>query len=75
VIIVTLARDQNPSSWGRYTPTFWDYSVMFGSLGLFLFMFFLFVRFLPMISITEMRELLPRRQGGGGGHSIMENAP
>jgi molybdopterin-containing oxidoreductase family membrane subunit len=48
---------------------------MIGSLGLFFFMFFLFIRYLPMISITEMRELLPKNQGGGGGHSIMENAP
>jgi molybdopterin-containing oxidoreductase family membrane subunit len=48
---------------------------MFGSLGLFLTLFFLFVRYLPMISMAEMRELLPKRQGGGGGHSIMENAP
>ena len=39
------------------------------------FLFFLFIRYFPMISITEMRELLPRKQGGGGGHSIMENAP
>jgi molybdopterin-containing oxidoreductase family membrane subunit len=75
VIVITLTRDQVPSSWGRFAPTIWDYATMFGSLGLFLFLFFLFIRYLPMISITEMRELLPRKQGGGGGHSIMENAP
>ncbi|HJZ56489.1 MAG TPA: NrfD/PsrC family molybdoenzyme membrane anchor subunit [Gemmataceae bacterium] len=75
VIVITLTRDQLPSSWGRYSPTIWDYATMIGSLGLFLTLFFLFVRYLPMISITEMRELLPRKQGGGGGHSIMENAP
>ena len=75
VIVITLTRDQVPSSWGRYTPTIWDFATMAGSMGLFLFMFFLFIRFLPMISITEMRELLPKKQGGGGGHSIMENSP
>ena len=75
VIVVTLTRDQVPSSWGRYSPTIWDYATMIGSLGLFLTLFFLFLRYLPMISITEMRELLPKKQGGGGGHSIMENAP
>jgi molybdopterin-containing oxidoreductase family membrane subunit len=75
VIVITLTRDQLPSSWGRYSPTFWDYATMFGSLGLFLTMFFLFIRYLPMISISETREMLPRKQGGGGGHSIMENAP
>ena len=75
VIVITLTRDQVPSSWGRYSPTIWDFATMFGSLGLFLFLFFLFIRFLPMISITEMRELLPKKQGGGGGPSIKETAP
>jgi Ni/Fe-hydrogenase subunit HybB-like protein len=75
VIVITLTREYVPAGWGDYAPTVWDYATMFGSLGLFLFLFFLFLRYLPMISITEMRELLPKKQGGGGGHSIMENAP
>jgi Ni/Fe-hydrogenase subunit HybB-like protein len=75
VIVITLTREYLPSAWGHYAPTLWDYATMIGSLGLFLFLFFLFLRYLPMISITEMRELLPKKQGGGGGHSIMENAP
>ncbi|QEL15364.1 NrfD/PsrC family molybdoenzyme membrane anchor subunit [Limnoglobus roseus] len=74
VIIVTLTRDHLPSSWGRYAPTLWDYAAMFGSLGLFLTLFALFMRFLPMLSITEMRELLPRSAGGRDGHAVMENA-
>jgi len=74
VIITTLSRDHLPSSWGRYSPTMWDYMIMFGSMGLFLTLFALFLRFLPMISITEMRELLPRAAGGRDGHAVMENA-
>jgi hypothetical protein len=38
------------------------------------FMFCLFIRFVPMISITEMKELLPHDKGGRDGHSVMENA-
>jgi molybdopterin-containing oxidoreductase family membrane subunit len=75
VIVITLTREYIPAGWGNYAPTFWDYATMIGSMGLFLVLFFLFLRYLPMISITEMRELLPKKQGGGGGHSIMENAP
>jgi molybdopterin-containing oxidoreductase family membrane subunit len=75
VIVITLTRDQLPSSWGAYTPTFWDYLTMIGSVGLFLTLFCLFLRALPSISITEMREMLPKRGGGRDGHSIMENAP
>jgi molybdopterin-containing oxidoreductase family membrane subunit len=74
VIILALTRDHNPSSWGRYAPTFWDYLTFVGTLGIFVFMFCLFIRFVPMISITEMKELLPGRIGGRDGHSVMENA-
>ena len=66
VIVITLTREYMPSSWGRYAPTIWDYATMIGSLGLFLTLFFLFIRFLPMISITEMRELLPQAAGRAG---------
>jgi Ni/Fe-hydrogenase subunit HybB-like protein len=74
VIILALTRDHLPSSWGRYAPTFWDYLTFFGTIGIFVFMFCLFIRFVPMISITEMRELLPHDKGGRDGHSVMENA-
>jgi molybdopterin-containing oxidoreductase family membrane subunit len=47
-----------PSAWGRYSATPWDYGVFIGSIGLFFAALFLFVRFLPMISIFEMRELV-----------------
>ena len=74
VIVITLSRDHNPSSWGRYAPTVWDYALFIGTIGFFFTCFALFCRFLPMISITEMRELLPIKAGGRSGHSVMENA-
>jgi molybdopterin-containing oxidoreductase family membrane subunit len=42
-----------------YRATFWDYSTFIGTIGLFVTLLFLFVRFLPMISIFEMRTLVP----------------
>ena len=48
-----------PSSWGMYSPTFWDWATFLGTIGLFLTLFFLFIRFLPTISIFEMRTILP----------------
>ena len=42
-----------------YAPTFWDWATFVGTIGLFLTLLFLFVRFLPMISIFEMRTMLP----------------
>jgi molybdopterin-containing oxidoreductase family membrane subunit len=59
IIVTSLHRDFLPSSWGMFKPTFWDYSTYFGTIGLFLMLLFLFVRFLPMISIFEMRTILP----------------
>jgi Ni/Fe-hydrogenase subunit HybB-like protein len=59
IIIVTgLHRDYLPSAWGMFIPTFWDWATFVGSIGLFLSLLFLFLRFLPMISIFEMRELV-----------------
>jgi Ni/Fe-hydrogenase subunit HybB-like protein len=58
IVITSLHRDFLPSSWGMYSPTIWDYATFAGTLGLFTMMMFLFIRFLPMISIAEMRTLL-----------------
>ena len=59
IIVTSLHRDFLPSSWGMYAPTFWDWSTYLGTLGLFVALLFLFLRFLPAISIFEMRTLLP----------------
>src|ERR1019366_240870 len=55
IIVTSLHRDFLPSSWGMYTPTRWDWSFFVGTLGLFFSLMFLFIRFLPVISIFEMR--------------------
>ena len=58
IVITSLHRDFMPSSWGMFYPTFWDWATFIGTLGLFFTLLFLFIRVLPAISITEMRELL-----------------
>lgn len=59
IIVTSLHRDFLPSSWGTYSGTFWDWTTYIGTIGLFLTLLFLFIRVLPMISIFEMRTLLP----------------
>jgi molybdopterin-containing oxidoreductase family membrane subunit len=59
IIVASLHRDFLPSSWGMYAGTGWDWSMYLGTIGLFFALLFLFIRFLPMISIFEMRTLLP----------------
>jgi len=58
IVVVSLHRDYMPSAWGMYSGTIVDYGVLAGSMGLFVCLLFLFIRFLPMISIFEMRELV-----------------
>jgi molybdopterin-containing oxidoreductase family membrane subunit len=59
IICQSLSRDYLPSSWGHFKPTVWDYLTFFGTIGMFFVLFLLFIRVLPMISISEMRAMLP----------------
>jgi molybdopterin-containing oxidoreductase family membrane subunit len=59
IVVSSLAQDFLPSAWRIFRATRWDWATYFGTIGLFLFLFFLFIRLLPMISIFEVRTLLP----------------
>jgi Ni/Fe-hydrogenase subunit HybB-like protein len=64
IVVTSLHRDFLPSSWGMYSATRWDWAVLIGSIGLFVALLFLFIRFLPVISIFEMRELVAKTESG-----------
>jgi Ni/Fe-hydrogenase subunit HybB-like protein len=68
IIVISLTRDFMPSAWGRYSATVWDYATLLGTLGLFTMLIFLFVRGLPAIAISEMRELVHEETHGSEGH-------
>jgi molybdopterin-containing oxidoreductase family membrane subunit len=59
IVVTSLYRDFLPSAWGTYRATKWDYMTYVGTLGLFTALFLLFVRFLPMIPMSEIRTMLP----------------
>jgi Ni/Fe-hydrogenase subunit HybB-like protein len=63
IVVTSLHRDFMPSAWGMYYPTRWDWATFLGSIGLFLTLLFLFVRFMPVISIFEMRQLVSKPEG------------
>jgi len=63
IVVESLHRDFLSSSWGMYAPTFWDWATFIGTIGFFAACMFLFIRFLPMISIAEMRHLLTETEG------------
>ena len=72
IIVTSLHRDFLPSSWEMYYPTVWDFLTLFGTIGIFVTLIFIFVRILPLISIFEMRTLLPeatpKQAPEGGSH-------
>ena len=62
IVVTSLHRTTLPSAWGDYWPTFWDWALMAGTIGLFLTMFLLLIRIVPTMSIAEMRELVRKRE-------------
>jgi len=71
VIVVTLSADFLPSSWGLYIPTWVDICTFIGTLGLFFTFFFLFLRFLPMVAMAEIKAIMPQANP----HAMPEAAP
>ncbi|WP_406694695.1 NrfD/PsrC family molybdoenzyme membrane anchor subunit [Singulisphaera sp. Ch08] len=70
IVVTSLARDYIPGAWGMYHGSVWDYSMYYGTIGLFFALLFLFIRVLPVISIAEMRELVAEtRERSGEDHS------
>ena len=65
IIIGSVAHDFLPYAWGLYRPTLIEFGIMIGSVCLFFFLFVLFVKHLPSISMTEMKE----SAHGGGAHA------
>ncbi|WP_011300546.1 MULTISPECIES: NrfD/PsrC family molybdoenzyme membrane anchor subunit [Cupriavidus] len=58
IVVSSLHRDFLPSSWGMFYPTRWDWIMLAGSIAMFAWLFLVFIRCLPVISIAEMRELV-----------------
>jgi len=59
IIPTTLARDFLPGQWGYYAPTWVEGLMFLGTFGLFMSLFLLFVRFLPVIAVSEVKGVLP----------------
>jgi molybdopterin-containing oxidoreductase family membrane subunit len=58
IIATSLTRDYLPTSWGYFHPTWVDICTFIGTIGLFLTLFLIFARFLPMIAISEVKGVL-----------------
>lgn len=69
IVVQSLHRDFMPSAWHMYYPTIWDLSILFGSMGFFMVLFYLFVRTLPVIAVAELRELIHKSGHTSGDES------
>lgn len=58
IVVQSLHRDFLPSSWDVFIPTLWDWTFLLSSIALFVWLFLMFVRYLPLISMAEMRGLV-----------------
>jgi molybdopterin-containing oxidoreductase family membrane subunit len=75
IIVSSLERDFLPSSWGRFIPTWVDVLQMVGVFGLFFTLMLLFVRFLPLVAISEVKATLPRPSHAHEGHLVDNGEP
>ena len=73
IIVTSLHRDFLPSSWAMYSPRVWDWTMFIGTIGFFFTLIYLFVRFVPIISIFEVRTLLPDANVHGHHQDFEEN--
>ena len=65
IIVGSVAHDYLPYAWGLYRPSIIEYGIMVGSFCLFFFFFVLFVKHLPSVSMTEMKEISPPGEAHG----------
>ena len=76
IVVISLHRDFLPSNWGYYSPTWVVILTYVGTMGFFMTLFLLFVRFLPLIAIAEVKGVTPQadphekaggaKEGGAG---------
>jgi molybdopterin-containing oxidoreductase family membrane subunit len=55
IIVGTLARMFLPGDWKTYSPSWVEILLFIGTIGMFLALFLLFLRFLPCINIAEVK--------------------
>jgi molybdopterin-containing oxidoreductase family membrane subunit len=64
IVVQSTHKDFLPSSWGLFVPTLWDWVFLFGSISCFVWLFLVFIRLLPVISVSEMRQLVKESADG-----------
>jgi molybdopterin-containing oxidoreductase family membrane subunit len=74
IVVTSLAQDFSPGSWGYFKPTWVDMGMLIGSFGLFMTLFLLFIRYLPVIAIAEVKAVMPKADPHGHHDDAEETA-
>ena len=72
IVISSLSRDYLPSAWGYFRPTWVDWGMLVGSFGLFMTLFLLFCRLMPVINMAETKSTLSKQLHHTRGHEHTE---
>jgi molybdopterin-containing oxidoreductase family membrane subunit len=61
IVVPSLSHEFEPWQWGSYRPTWVDYGILLGSFGWFFMWFLLLIKQLPVMAISEIKEVIPPR--------------
>jgi molybdopterin-containing oxidoreductase family membrane subunit len=80
IIVSSLVEDFLPSSWGHFEPGLWEIVITIGSFGLFFTFFLIFCKFFPIVSLSEIKLIMPKPMspkghGGAAGKAAQHGGP
>jgi molybdopterin-containing oxidoreductase family membrane subunit len=75
IIVSSLNRDFLPSAWGYYRPTIIDVGTFAGTIGVFFTFFLLFMRWLPMVAMAEVKGTMPQADPHLASHRKVDGVP
>jgi molybdopterin-containing oxidoreductase family membrane subunit len=68
IVVPSLSHEFEPWQWGSYRPTWVDYGILLGSFGWFFMWFLLFIKQLPAMAMSEIKEIVPPRSRHASAH-------
>lgn len=66
IVVSSLSQGYSPAMWGEQSLRTLDFTLLFGSLGMFFALIFLFLRLLPALSIFEITERVEEMESKEG---------
>jgi len=65
IIITSLTKDYLPANWAPYSPSVVEIAIFIGTLGIFTIGVLLFIRYIPMMAVSELKGVLHETSKNG----------